>query len=225
MNDTGVLPPGACGPAGESVTVHPLTLDYTAQTGGNTPKSFNLSLARNLGLGGTHTDTAAFEAVRTGAKRNYTVLRANASASVPVAEDWLLGGRLSLQHSGDPLVPGEQFGAGGANSVRGYQEREVTGDRGVLASVELTGPKLGWAAEHKIDLRAVAFVDVAQVSNQQGAPCSGTRSSCSLASLGIGLRLGTANVQARLFVANALKDGSTTQSHDWRSHVALNASF
>jgi len=218
------LPPGACGPAGESVTVHPLALEYSAQSGSRIAAGFNAGIARNLDIGGKHTDEAAFEAVRTGAKPGYTVFRAGGYVTLPLPEDWTVGGRLSLQYSGDELVPGEQFGIGGANSVRGYEEREVSGDRGFFGSLEVSTPKLGWAGD-KVDLRFVAFADSGQVTNRDAAPCAGTQTRCSLASVGAGAKLAFGNVQARLFVANALKDSATTQKQDWRSHFSINASF
>jgi hemolysin activation/secretion protein len=228
LNDCQIsgLPAGACGPAGESVTVNPLTLEYSAQSGSRVSAGFNVSVSHNLGIGGSNTDAASFEAVRTGAKSGYTVMRAGGSVSVPVLEEWSLGGRVALQYSGDSLVPGEQFGIGGANSVRGYEEREVSGDRGAFASVEFSTPRLGAAAAPKVDLRLLAFADAGQVSQRGGATCAGTKTSCALSSVGIGARLSYgSNLQARLYVANALKDGVTTQRNDWRSHFAINASF
>jgi hemolysin activation/secretion protein len=38
-------------------------------------------------------------------------------------------------------VPGELFGVGGAQSVRGYEERELAGDSGLQASFEFTTPE------------------------------------------------------------------------------------
>ena len=46
------LPDGACGTAGESVTVQPLTVEFTAQRGGERPAGLNIALLHNLGLGG-----------------------------------------------------------------------------------------------------------------------------------------------------------------------------
>lgn len=82
------LPAGACGPAGESVAVHPLTLEYAAQTGGAAAAGLNISLAHNLALGGKHGGDANFQSVRLGARARYTVLRASANLSLPVFDDW-----------------------------------------------------------------------------------------------------------------------------------------
>lgn len=220
------LPPGACGSAGESVVVYPLSLDYSVQKGGDLQLAFNVGLAHNLNFGGSHTSRADFEAIRTGAERRYTLLRAGASAAVPLFEEWSVSARVALQYSGDSLVPGEQFGIGGADSMRGYEEREVSGDRGVAVSTELVTPRLRWAGTSALaDLRLLAFADAGQVTNRDDAPCAGTRTRCSLASVGFGARLMAGKVSAALLVGRALKDGLDTQRHDWRSHFAIDARF
>jgi hemolysin activation/secretion protein len=220
------LPPGACGPAGESVTVQPLTIEWALQRGGALVAGLNVALTNNLGLGGRHGDAADFEAVREGAKRRYTVLRAGGYLSTPVLEDWTFTLRANAQFAADPLVPGEQFGIGGSATVRGYEEREITGDSGLVAGLELIGPRWeGSFGAQKIDLRLLAFADAGSVRNQNAAVCSGTRTQCNLASFGIGARLGTGPVQTRLSVANALEDGASTRRGDWRTHFTMSASF
>lgn len=220
------LPAGACGPAGESVTVQPFTLEWATQRGGQTAGGFNVALSHNLGLGGRHGEAANFEAVRTGAKRRYTVFRAGATLSLPVLEDWSLAGRVNGQFTGDALVPGEQFGIGGSATVRGYEEREITGDSGLTASIELVTPRWdGSFGSQKIDLRLLAFADAGSVRNENAAACTGNRSRCNLAAFGLGARLTLGPVQTRLSVANALEDGATTVRGDWRTHLSLSASF
>lgn len=232
LNDCSVagLPGGACGAAGESVAVQPLTLEYAAQQGGAAPMLFTLGVSQNLALGGKHGAQADFDAVRPGAPRRYTVLRVGAQASMPVLEDLRIAGRLSLQHSGDALVSGEQFGLGGAQSVRGYEERELSGDSGWQLSLELISPRLGvQALPATTDLRLLAFADAGEVRNQGGLACRSGSSRCKAASVGVGLRLGWGPVQLRADVARALHDASGastgTERGDWRGHVALSASF
>jgi hemolysin activation/secretion protein len=227
INDCSIadLPQGACGPAGESVTVQPLAIEYSAQSGGPTATSFNVALAHNLALGGAHGDAVDFENARPGAKPQYTVLRAGAASRVPLFEDWSLAGRINLQTTSDPLVAGEQFGLGGAASVRGYLEREVAGDRGVLASVELTTPRITLTSLGGADLRLLAFVDGGEVTNVDHTACAGTEDRCRLSSAGFGLRLGAPNWQIRLDLGRAFEDAVTTKSGDWRAHFAASISF
>ena len=251
-NDCSVagLPAGACGPAGASVRVQPLTLEYAAQTGGALPAALNIALAHNLALGGQHGSSADFDAARPGAVPRYTVVRGGGQISTPVADDWALGGRLAGQFTRDALVPGEQFGLGGASTVRGYADRELAGDRGLVASIELTTPRLlggaggaggeaggrtpggtagggspGGTAGGAADLRLLAFVDAGQVSNVDNLACRALQTRCTLSSVGIGARLGWGVVQGRLFVARALQDAAATRTGDWRTHLTLTANF
>ena len=217
---------GACGAAGQSVALQPLTLEYAAQSGGPLPSAFNLVLAHNLALGGRHGSAADFDAVRSGASRHYSLLRAAGQISLPVLDDNTFKGRFAAQHSADRLVPGEQFGLGGASTVRGYGERELAGDTGWLVSVELATPRLdGALALAGIDARLLVFADAGQVANHGDLRCRGQQQRCGLSSLGIGAQLGWRTLHLRLFLAQALQDGAITQRQDWRTHFALSARF
>jgi hemolysin activation/secretion protein len=228
LNDCSVagLPDGACGAAGASVQVQPLTLEYAAQRGGEAPAALNIALAHNLALGGRHGAGADFEAVRPGATRHFSVLRGSAQLGLPLGDEYSLGARLALQASGDRLVPGEQFGLGGASSVRGFAERELAGDSGLAASIELVTPRLAGAALGSgADLRLLAFADAGQVLNHGDLGCRAQRTRCALSSLGLGARLDWGTLQGRWFVAQAQQDGITTRARDWRSHVLVHVNF
>lgn len=229
LNDCSIdgLPDGACGSAGASVSLQPLSLTYTAQSSGSVPVGLNLSLHHNLAVGGSHTKQADFEAVRAGAVRRYTVLRGSAQATLPVLDWGVVSLRGSAQTTGKPLVPGELFGVGGATSVRGYEEREVAGDTGVQATLEFSSLNLagGWPALQDVDLRALAFADAGYVASLHGAPCLPGHTRCHIGGAGAGLRLAYQQAQLRMDVAAALTDAATTQRGDVRVHVGLVVSF
>jgi hemolysin activation/secretion protein len=218
------LPEGACGPAGENVTVHPLTLDYSAQAGGRLSLGFNASLLANLRLGGKDAGPDAFAAVRPGASPGYMALRLGVVGGAQIADEWTMRGRITAQITGDALVPGEQFGLGGASSVRGYEEREVVGDTGAFASIEVGSPSL-LPADSGRRLTLLAFADAGLVRNQNDAACLDDRNRCSLASLGLGARFGAGNLQARIDLAYPMKSAARTQRHDPRAHFAVNYGF
>ncbi len=224
LNRCGIagLPAGACGTAGASVSVQPLSLGYSLQSGGAPAFGLSASLQTNLKLGGRYSDAASFAAVRPDARVRYTALHYGAFASMAVAEAWDLRVRFAGQFSADALVPGEQYGIGGVNSVRGYQEREVLGDQGLLVSVELTGPNLmPLVGPADRVLRIFAFADAGQAFNHFGTPCLGTSARCSLASLGIGSRFEWGRLQARLALAGALRDAVRTRKNDARAHFSV----
>jgi hemolysin activation/secretion protein len=214
------LPPGACGPAGESVTVQPLGLEYALRGFGELPQGLAVSVQRNLQWGGGDSGDEHFEAVRPGAKPRYTLLRLAASGGMALAGDWQLHGRFNAQWTDDALVPSERFGIGGAGSVRGYEERELAGDRGAGATIELVSP----ASIIRVtsgELRLVAFGDAGGVQNRLETPCLEGRASCTLASTGIGARYVHSAVKAGVFLAYALKEALRTSRHTARAHFFI----
>lgn len=221
------LPQGACGAAGESVSVQPLSLSYAAQTVSDIRASFSVGLHHNLAAGGSHGTQADFDAVRPNGQRRYTLLRASASLAVPVAEWGVLAARLQGQYSAKPLVPGELFGIGGAQNVRGFEERELGGDSGVQLSIEAIGPNFGDSLLQRpgLDLRALLFADAGYVSNQRDDPCLLASSHCRMGSLGLGLRANWQQWQLRLDLARAMSTGTTTKKGDMRAHFGLSTAF
>lgn len=221
------LPQGACGAAGESVSVQPLSLTYTAQTVGEVRAGFSVGLHHNLAFGGKHGRQADFDAVRPDSQRRYTLLRASAQLALPVAEWGVLAARLQGQYSARPLIPGELFGIGGAQNVRGFEERELGGDSGAQLSIEAVSPGFGdrLFGQPELDLRALLFADAAYVANQQGDPCLLDSRHCHMGSLGLGLRANWQQWQLRLDVARAMSTATTTKKGDVRAHFALSTAF
>jgi hemolysin activation/secretion protein len=216
----------ACGAAGQDVAVTPVSVDYALR--GSTPVAWTLTFTAlgNLKLGGSNASAADFELQRAGARQGFGALRVASTAQGDVA-DWQLRGRLSLQWTRQALVAGEQFGLGGAVSVRGYEERELVGDKGVAATLELGSPELlTRATADQPSLRGFAFVDGGSVANNLNAPCNNTdKTRCSLASAGLGLSFERQRLQARLAAAVALKEGTLTRRNDTRAHFSANLSF
>jgi len=74
--------------------------------------------------------------------QSWEAIRYGLDASYALPAKWTLSGRFRGQYSHEPLVPGEQFGIGGAASVRGLRERETSGDKGYFFSIEAQGPAM-----------------------------------------------------------------------------------
>jgi len=228
LNDCSVvgLPPGACGSAGASVAVHPASVDYQWQFDGKRSFGFNVGYSHNLDLDGAHGKASDFEAVRHGAPLEYDLARFGAYAALPLPRSWQLQARASGQWTDDALVPGEQFSIGGAYAVRGYEEREVTGDSGAVATVELFTPNLLASRDDATTaLRLLGFVDAGKVFNRLDTPCRAGESTCLLTSVGIGARLGYRSLQMKLDAAHASKDAIHTRSGHWRAHFLAIYSF
>jgi len=225
------LPQGACGAAGESVSVQPLSLTYTAQTVSELRAGFSIGLHSNLAAGGAHGTQADFDAVREGSRRRYTLLRASAQVAVDVPLAALAGStlaaRLQGQFSPQALVPGESFGIGGAQSVRGYEEREISGDWGTQFSLELSGPNVAesWLGVQRADLRGLLFADAGWAGNRRGDSCQAERSACRLGGLGFGLRAALRQAQLKLDLAHAMASGARTRRGDNRVHASVSVNF
>lgn len=110
------------------------------------------------------------------------VWRANASAGGRIAGPLLATGKLSWQHTDDPLLSYEEFSVGNLSIGRGYDPSAASGDRAIAASLELTTTPLplfkGIAA-----WRPYAFYDVAELTNI--GPGAGKQE---LSSAGLGVR-------------------------------------
>lgn len=215
----------ACGSAGASVSAQPVSITYAAQATAQWRWALSVGLHANLALGGRHGEAEDFEAARSGSQRRYALMRASGQVSAPLGDEWQATWRASGQWSDQPLVSGEMFGIGGAQSVRGYEEREISGDAGMAMSVELQGGNLLPEAWRGADLRPLGFVDLGTVRVHGGAPCLGSRASCHLASLGAGLRAQWQQATLRVDVALAQRDAPNTREGDWRAHLSLTVNF
>jgi len=173
---------GSCG----TVTSSPASLSYAVQyhrpevqSGGGLTYAVNLP-------GGPNGSQADYAAARQSAVRRWQALRLNGYVAVPVAGDWQFRGNLAAQYTPDRLIAAEQFGLGGATSVRGYAERVVSGDNGYGANLEIHTPDLApQLSLAGASLRLLAFVDAGRVQPVSPLPGESARS---LASAGLGLR-------------------------------------
>jgi hemolysin activation/secretion protein len=123
------------------------------------------------------------------------------------------------------LVTGEQFGIGGMDSVRGFEEREVTADHGFRGTAEIYTPDFGGKTEiGGARARALAFVDWGGGVRINPAPGEIKRQH--IASGGLGLRLahGT-NFAARVDWAMVWNEGGNQGSGDTRVHFSLSYVF
>ncbi len=84
-----------------------------------------------------------------------------------VARDTLLLIRGNVQLSDSPLVPVEQFGLGGQETVRGYRQDTLLTDNGALLSAEVRVPIVR-VPELQGVLQVVPFVDVGTGWNSEG---------------------------------------------------------
>jgi len=212
-----------------AVAYAPLTLSYRGVWPNDRPQPSTLDVSATLGLRGLlgQGDTG-FEAKRPGASANYSALRSTFQL-YRALDRWLLGAKMEWQAASGPLLPSEQYSAGGADSVRGFLEGERSGDQALRFSFELSSPSVTLdTGRRNWRLTGLAFVDEALLNTHQ--PAAGQAANTTLAGAGLGLRLsGPAGVGVQLDAARALTDGDLagggTSRGSWRLHGRLSLEF
>ena len=212
--------------AGESVvpdiTVRPATLTYSgraSKTGQDL--SFNLSYSRNI-PGGSKGGDEDFENQRPGANPRYGIYREGVAFSRALPADFILRAAANAQQTHDLLVPGEQFGMGGADSVRGYYERETASDVGRRFSLEGYGPDFGPRFGNNWRARVLVFVDAAR--GHDNVPERGPENK--LGSFGLGVRANQGKSFAfRFDAARVTESAGTRLKGDTRVHFAVAYSY
>lgn len=198
---------------GVDVRSRPVNVTYRARydragsvLGGSVQYAHNLS-------GGRDNNDAAYAANRAGASSNWQALRYSMDGQWRLAPV-VLGVRVRGQYADEPLIPGEQFGLGGASSLRGLREREVTGESGISVAFEGLLP-LPWEG-----LSALAFVDGGAVRVRNATP--GQQGDENAWSAGLGFRWNIARrFLLALDAAQVLDGTSRSDSGDRRVHVSL----
>lgn len=172
-----------------------------------------------------------------GADGGFGLLRADLRLSETLWRSHQFTLRLAGQFAPQPLVSGEQFSAGGADSVRGYLESSANGDLALLGSLQWRSPRFGqWfgdaaatraeaeAASWWSQLTAIAFLDAARATTLE--PAAGQQPRVPLLGTGVGLRLeGSGRVSAAIDLAWPQKATATQDSGRARVHARLGLRF
>jgi hemolysin activation/secretion protein len=151
---------------------------------------FNLEFFWSPGRWLPDQTNADFASLRPGAKNNWAYLRSTFVYSQKIFKNNWFFFNFRGQLSGSNLIPSEQLGIGGYDSVRGYEERQLNMDSGALLSAELRTrsllptPRCG---RNNYSLQILGFVDFGYGANHKLEP--GERKHDYLAGAGPGARL------------------------------------
>ncbi len=211
---------------GKNVTVHPLSLTYTGILSFDKINGgFYLMDMQNIAGSWDGRDNASdFEGARAGASRGYNILRYGANLSYVLGADWQARMLVNGQYTNDRLVPGEQYGIGGATSVRGFAERAFSNDQGYSGSVEAYTPDLCKLFNvSAFQFRLLGFYDRGYVSRNNALP--GDTVSTQVAGIGPGLRI-TDGKRFSLsvdcgFVVDPPDESTTRWSSAWHLSASL----
>ena len=213
------------------VTVHPISLNYAgAYRKSDNETTFYGTIIQNL-PGGNDAGTGAFQGdafifpvrppARAGANPRYFVTRWGFNHNRALPRDWQMRWGMSGQMTHDTLISGEQFGIGGADSVRGFLEREIINDNGYRGTLEFYTPDFGSVVPiNGARLRALVFYDWGGVKRVRPAPLE--EHGQHVASTGFGLRFsrGT-NVSVRLDLGTVMDSGGLQKIGDVRLHASM----
>jgi len=213
------------------VTVHPISATYSGvYRKSESESNFYVSLVKNIqggndgGLGAFQGDPLAVPArppAREGARPDYMIARWGFNHNRALSGDWQFRWGMSGQMTRDTLVSGEQFGVGGADSVRGFLEREIINDNGYRGTLELYGPDYGGKVPIAgARMRFLTFYDWAGVRRLRPGPVE--INAQHISSLGVGVRFsrGT-NLSVRLDAAAVTDSGGVQKLGDIHVHGSI----
>jgi hemolysin activation/secretion protein len=210
---------------GADITVNPFSVSYVGQwalSAGNL--NFYLTGVRNI-PGGSQGSDANFTAARLGSTSNYGLLRYGVGFTRPLLRDWQMRLTLNGQATRDALVPGEQFGIGGATSVRGLQEREISNDKGFTANAEFHTPNLcATVSGASTRCNALVFLDGGRVSRNEALAGESAHERVSGGGLGFRLSSGRA-LSLQVDYGHVIDASDPRQKGEQRLHAQLALSY
>lgn len=196
------------------ITVHPFSVTYNA-TLKQKEREFGLYASVVQNFVGSLNDAKDENFKALGArfpegKGGYRIFRAGGSVSGTISGDWQYRVRLDAQYTDAALISAEHFAIGGADNVRGVNERLVSNDKGYRTNWEIYTPDL---AKHvglnEGRLRLLAFYDTGVVRRNHEQP--GELEGASLDTIGFGFRANyKTGFSARMDFAHILHDGTQT---------------
>ena len=212
------------------VTVHPIGLTYSGvMRGQDNETGGSISVSQNL-PGGNDARWENLCASRSNgigecARGAYQLWTWSLNHTRAFSNDFQMRFAMNGQQTRDMLISGEQFGAGGADSVRGFFSREVSNDTGYRGTFELYSPdwggKTGLAG---LRARGLFFVDWAGLRRNRPGPAESH--SQHISSVGFGLRLsqGT-SASLRVDYAVVSQPGGNQGRGDGRLHASFSYVF
>jgi hemolysin activation/secretion protein len=158
---------------------------------------------------------------------NWIILSPSISRDFLIHTNWVLSFHAEGQWASQPLISNEQYGLGGVNTVRGYQEGAVLGDTGWWIGFEQkTPPQVIGSVyrNHRLSVRGAVFMEYGQVSLLD--PPRGYPSSIALWGTGFGgvFSLGT-TWEARLLFSWPLLNAGGSVAAQPRFDFSLSAQF
>ena len=197
--------------------------------------SYNSSLPDSLGstvfssglnmvFRGLITDESNFAINRYNSEGNYIYATGGVERTFKLP--WGMGAFLKVdgQVSDQPLIPNEQYTAGGMMNVRGYEEASALGDNALHTTAEISGPDLGPRITGRLRLTPFVFYDFARLTVISALPSQ--TDTYRLEGTGVGLKGGYAkNWYYEVDYACPLSPMSVTDKYRQRVYFKVGAQF
>ncbi len=173
-------------------------------------------------------NTAIFQTQRAFATSDYTYGRVVIERDQNLANGWTAFGKIQGQISNSNLLASETLGAGGFDTVRGFEQRLVRGDSGIIGNAELRTPtfypsNLTGYSNLQDGARGLIFYDFAALSSELPLPGEEDRQ---LGSVGVGLRYQLENwFTLRVDYGIQVSEEGFDDGEEGRWHVGARATF
>ena len=173
---------------------------------------------------------------RAGSTGTFAVLQGGLDRIQPLPGDFTLNLHTDGQWASQPLIPAEQYFAGGMDSVRGYLTYEAIGDHAIRGRAELTTPEVLtipvdriWqrrrSSDYNLKVRFATFYDAAKIWVAQAPP--GQTSQFFLEGVGAGIRVKFPKDLGQLMVDSgwALRETLNTKRGSNFVHFSVGLTF
>jgi len=163
---------------------------------------------------------------RVGATGTFGVMQAGAERFVTLPEGFSLTLKIDGQLATEPLIPAEQYTAGGLDSVRGYVESETLGDNAVHWTAEIATPPFAKLLPASVaeELKLRLFYDAAYLWLKNAPAGQTDHFELEGMGLGVSLRL-TEYVHVRVDQAWAFRTATVTRRGDAFTHFTAQVAF
>lgn len=208
-------------PLGGNIISRPISITYRgSQLSTTSNLDFSIGFFSNIS-GGTNNEDTDYAESRAGsnevASADWSLFKYSFNYLRFLSQNWLFRFGLQGQETSDLLISGEQFGVGGMNSIRGFDERDVLGDTGYQVNLELWFPAF---SDYKI--RPLVFYDFGHTETLDPLPTTpgGVEAEQDPASYGVGLRYSwKESLNATLDVGSVSKAAGSAEKGDTRGHL------
>jgi len=206
----------------DAVTATPLSLSYSGQwqTEQNM-LAFSAGITKNFFDFASHGKSEDFDQSQSSdsplspylAENDFTRINYSADFYRAFAKNWQFHAGVSGQFSGDHLIPNETFLVGGADSVRGWYEAQLSGDKGIRGTIEAISPDFGSFFGPNVAMRGLVFFDAGHVNVNESVIHTDMGPEKNISSLGFGLRYAYGKRVVARFDYAFVQDGDITKDN------------